>query len=197
MKIKERSNCGGSISMRLVAIIAISITIPLLLRGATGPSWWYNPSLTTSGTAAVGQTGTNDYAAVNQGQVKNLAVTAVNVLNANIPQFGGAGTVLNNLKAALSATSGSTADYAPANIGQLKSVAKPFYDWLLALGYTQGPLTSGTYPWLYSGANANDYAAANIGQVKNLFNFDLAYTTDPSNLLPDWWQLKPLWHTGR
>jgi alpha-tubulin suppressor-like RCC1 family protein len=127
----------------------------------------------------------------NQGQVKNMAVTAVNEFNAALP--GGAGSTLNGLAVSLTATSGSTSDYAAVNLGQLKAIAKPFYDQLFRVDYYGPPaisgttMTSGTYPWIAWGLTANDYSAANIGQVKNLFSFDLTYTSG-TNSLPNWWR---------
>ena len=57
-------------------------------------------------------------------------------------------------------------NYLPINVGQLKEIARPFYDRLIAIGYTS------QYPWV--GVNeTNDFAPVNIGQVKNLFSFDL------------------------
>jgi hypothetical protein len=185
MKPKEKPGRDGRVSLRLL-VIAVSLAVPLLVLGATtGPAWWYNPSLTPSGTPLISGTA-NDYAAVNQGQVKNLAVTAVNELNTDLAQFGGAGQNLNNLALSLTATSTATNDFAAVNLGQLKALAQPFYDWLLTVGYTQGPLASGTYPWIASGLAANDYAVANIGQAKNLFSFDVTYSS-AGNGIPDWW----------
>src|SRR5258708_6367557 len=61
-------------------------------------------------------------------------------------------------------TNGKAADdYAVVNQGQLKRLALPFYNRLIAVGYTQD------LPW--TGGAPDDYAAANIGQVKNLFSF--------------------------
>jgi hypothetical protein len=49
----------------------------------------------------------------------------------------------------------------------LKNVAKPFYDRLIQIGYTNA------LPWSATTADDKDYAIANIGQVKNLFSWDL------------------------
>jgi hypothetical protein len=162
MKPKERPSRGGLVPLRLLVAGAICLGIPLRLF-ASGPAWWSNPSLTVSGTSPVISGTANDYGAANQGQVKNIAITAINELNTDLAQFGGAGPALNSLAVSLSATSAGTNDYAAINIGQLKAVAQPFYDWLLYLGYNGAPLTSGTYPWIGSSSAANDYAVANIG----------------------------------
>jgi hypothetical protein len=70
-------------------------------------------------------------------------------------------------------------DYAALNHGQLKTVAKVFYDRLIAVGYTT------SYPWTTTTADDQNYAAANLGQVKQVFSFDL---TAPVGQLPVWWQ---------
>jgi alpha-tubulin suppressor-like RCC1 family protein/chitodextrinase len=62
-------------------------------------------------------------------------------------------------------------DYQAMNVGQLKHVAKPFYDRLAAVGYSGPPLVAGQlYPW---GPSTDDYMVANIGQVKHIFSFDI------------------------
>jgi hypothetical protein len=72
-------------------------------------------------------------------------------------------------------------NYAPLNLGQVKHVAKPFYDLLMDIGYATN------YPW-QGEACTNDFAMANIGQVKNLFSFDVTSNTDDDGL-PDWWEV--------
>jgi YD repeat-containing protein len=153
-----------------------------------GPSWWYNPALTTTGTAPAFSGNPADFAVANQGQVKNLAVTSINGLYVEIPQFIGTNETLSALEASLCSIGSNTEDYAAVNIGQMKNLVQPIYDFLLQTGYTQGPLISGTYPWIGSLTHA-DYALANIGQIKNLFDFDVTYRTDSTNPLPDWWQM--------
>jgi fibronectin type 3 domain-containing protein len=130
----------------------------------------------TSGTA-------NDYAAVNQGQLKNIALAAITQL--------GVGGNLPALVAQLSATTAATNDYAAVNLGQLKAVAQPIYDAAIAAGYQGPPLVSGGYPWAGLTASANDYAIANIGQVKALFSF---YQT-PTSLIayPGYGQVSLSW----
>jgi hypothetical protein len=57
--------------------------------------------------------------------------------------------------------SARTDDYAAVTLGQLKAMARPFYDRLAAAGL-------GTiYPWPTQG-QADDYALANLGQAKAL-----------------------------
>ena len=68
----------------------------------------------------------------------------------------------------------------------MKALSQPFYDRLLSLGYTLGPLSSGTYPWVGNGLSPNDYAMGNIGQLKQLFSFDVTFSS-ANNGIPDWW----------
>ena len=158
---------------------------PAPALGRDRPGVVDNPSFTTSGTPVISGTA-NDYSAVNQGQLKNIAVTAVNELNTDLAQFGGAGATLNQLAITLTATSAQTNDYAALNLGQLKAVAQPFYDRLISLSCTIPPIISGTYPWAVTGKTPNDYGIANIGEVKQLFSFDVTYSSAGTGI-PDWW----------
>ena len=156
------------------------------LLGAGGPPWWAERGvLDPAATPA-------DYAAVNQGQLKHIATAAFDELNAHLP--GGAGSELETLINLWSTTgtdgnrqavSGSnTSDYSPVNLGMLKAVAKPFYDRLIAVGFTG----ASQHPWLSgTSSNASDYALANIGQVKQLFAFDLVTDANHDGI-PDSWE---------
>jgi hypothetical protein len=130
----------------------------------------------------------DDYAAINQGQFKNFATQAYSELQASAPSWVWSttqGYALTNLIASWSPTSGDA--YVVVNLGQLKTVAKPFYDVLILTGY------SNAYPW--TGTGADDYSAANIGQVKNAFSFNIGLDSD-YNGLPDWWEIKYFGQTG-
>lgn len=162
----------------LGALVLVQLSI-----WAAAPAWWATQGvINTSATA-------DDYAVVNQGQVRNIASKAYAEMEGKIP--GGAG---GDLDAIWGSPAAGTDDYVAVNIGQLKNVAKPFYDRLHALGYTGQPLTVGQiYPW-DGAATVDDYALANIGQVKNLFSFTISSTlVDPNDTdgdgLPDAWEL--------
>jgi hypothetical protein len=127
----------------------------ICFAGTSYPAWWTNRNVITNVAA------TNDYAAVNQGQLKWFATNAYNELNAQLPN--GAGTNIANLIHSFSATN----NYCGVNVGQLKCVASNFYSCLIAAGYAN------QYPWT-GAAQTNDYALANIGQLKNVFNFSIA-----------------------
>jgi hypothetical protein len=151
------------IGLALVAILVLPA-----MANAAGPSWWVARGVLNTNLTA------NDYAAVNQGQVKNVASNAWAEMNANLP--GGAGTNVTALINSFSRTN----NYRAANNGQLKNVAKPFYDRLITVGYTNA------YPWT-GGATTNNYAIANVGQLKNLFAWDITKDTVGDGI-PDWWR---------
>jgi len=167
----------GRVRLHLILALTFLVLMPVFIM-AQAPTWWSERNVINENPA-------NDYGAVNQGQVKNIAVAAVAELNVKLEPWGGAGTALDNLAGALSTTGTQTNDYAAVNLGQLKNLAQPFFDRLLEAGYHGHPLKSGTYPWV-EGA-ANDYAVANIGQVKNLFAFDLVgFDPDDPELMDGW-----------
>ena len=175
MNLPNNGNAHGGVSLRLVLGILVLALLPVLLW-AESPAWWTARGIQNTNPA-------NDYAAANQGQVKNIATAAVAELDASLP--GGAGDVLLALASNLSGTTPNTNDYAAVNLGQLKTVAKPFYDRLSDFGYDGAPLSPGQkYPWEGSTRQPNDYAMANIGQVKNLFSFDVTSIDYYNGTLP-------------
>src|SRR5882757_1067597 len=107
------------------------IATGLVLAGlavASPPAWWAQRGVTTSSTA-------NDYAAANIGQLKHIAKQAYLEMEARLP--GGAGpevTALIDSWAQPPATGVVRNDFAAVNHGQLKSVAKLFYDRLAQVG---------------------------------------------------------------
>jgi hypothetical protein len=150
----------GSVRVSVLVSLLVGILVPAFLW-AGAPAWWATRGVVTPGATA------DDYAAVNQGQVKHIAKQGYEEMKAKLP--GGAGSSLDAVWATPAA---STDDYRAINLGQLKAVAEPFYARLQALGYTGQPLAAGkNRPW--TGTGADDFALANIGQVKNIFSFDL------------------------
>jgi len=161
-----------------IAVAGILLTDTVF---AQAPQWWIDRGIINSNAIQ------NDYAPVNQGQVKNMAVQAMEEFNAALT-FG-AGNNINQLVGGFT----TNLNYAPANIGQLKAVAAPFYDLLNTLGVTNARpagMLSGPYPWSSATNSANDYALANIGQLKYLFSFDTAVLSSDADEdgLPDWWE---------
>jgi hypothetical protein len=146
---------------------------------ARTPSWWEEFNIT-------GEDDADDYAVINQGQLKNLAWGAYQHLEDNtgalVPSGPSAGveTAISGWVDLVTGDPdpGPTADdFAVVNIGQLKALVKPFYTQLIEIGYASG------YPW--SSDTDSNYAAANIGQAKYLFSFDLNYDGN-DNDIPDW-----------
>lgn len=125
------------------------------LAATAVPSWWFARGVIDTNLTA------NDFAAVVQGQVKNMASNAAAEMDADLPPIGAG----SNITALINSFS-PTNNYLGVTLGQLKYVAQPFYDRLRVIGYTNA------YPWT-SSPTTNDYAAANIGQLKNLFAWDL------------------------
>ncbi len=72
-------------------------------------------------------------------------------------------------------------DFAALNQGQLKTVAKLYYDWLKEANYQGIPLSTGqTYPWTATDTDDNSFSLVNIGQLKRVFSFrfDAPVATD-------------------
>jgi probable HAF family extracellular repeat protein len=177
MKLIPRDSRHGISIFRLALTLTIAALVPLLAY-ATAPAWWSQRGVLVQNATA------DDYALVNQGQLKKIAAAAVAEMDAGLP--GGAGTTLHNLVQAWASPTAQTNDFAPVNLGQLKKAAKPFYDRLIATAYAS------SYPWASDPNPPNDFAVANIGQVKKLFSFDfravdVTHDTD-QNGLPDWWE---------
>ncbi len=161
---------------------------------AADPAWW-----TTGNTAIIDSAASHavseNYAPASQGQLKNVAAKAALYLN-NLPGIG-AGAAVNGMVSGFTHTE---SDYSPVLLGQLKAVAKPFYDRLLEVGYdTRANLVArgypsnwaSDYPWNPSTPASENYGPANLGQMKITFSFDL--TGFPAgdnnhNGLPDAWE---------
>jgi hypothetical protein len=165
------------------------MALPLLLQAAdpNDPTWWATAGVTTSNAV-------DDYASINAGQLKNLAVQTAIQFDTLLAPFGGRGSSLTSMTTSLSATGSSTDDYAAVNLGQLKFVALPFYLRLQQIGaFTILPA------WTTPGdTNSDDYALANIGQAKNVFSFIGYFSWTPlsngqysieGNNLGDIWEL--------
>jgi hypothetical protein len=173
---------------------------PVPSNAPTGfPAWWFewnvivptNPT-NTSPTWPGDYPTSDDYSGINQGTLKNLALGAITELQAQLPSAvlsNSNAVALQNLIAGWTTNPATNADnYAAVNQGQLKYIAKQFYDLLGSGSYTAGlglqPTNwTGTYPWPASATNADPYSLANIGQAKYVFSFDL---TAPAGQVPAW-----------
>ncbi len=131
------------------------------------PAWWTQRSVLLAGAAA------DDFAVLNQGQLKQFALAGLGEIEERLPD--GAGPELHtllNLWSKLDAdgqripiSSPLADDYAPVNVGQLKAVALPFRERLAEAGIV--------LPDPFSTVVPDDYALANIGQAKQFFQVDL------------------------
>ncbi|MDZ4287443.1 MAG: hypothetical protein U0984_05775 [Prosthecobacter sp.] len=110
----------------------------------------------------------DDFAAINQGQLKHLAKAAYLEMEERLT--GGAGAAVTALVSGWQTPTSSTDDFAAVTAGQLKAAAKPFYDRLIQAGVL--PAGSG-YPWEGPELTVDDYALVNIGQAKALFAFPI------------------------
>lgn len=162
---------------------------------AQTPVWWETREVLLPDTQP------DDYAAANIGQLKYLATQAAAEMNAQL--LGGAGETINALVASWlqpPAEGVTRDDYAAINQGQLKAIAKLFYDRLAAAGYSGVPLRDGqTYPWPEGTSLADNYALVNIGQLKYVFSFSVpsqpgGFVDTDGNGIDDRWELA---HFGR
>jgi hypothetical protein len=186
------------VAMGLFCVTTLALLAAPVPTGKPGnyPAWWFSRNVIAqkNPTNASPAWPTNyptsdDYSGINQGQLKNMATAAYNELVAQLPSssvwYTPQGYALSSLITSWNPAAGDS--YAGVNLGQLKTVAKPFYDVLIQMGYTNA------YPW--TGTGADDYAGANIGQAKNVFKFDVSVDTD-NNGLPDWWEMHYFGHLG-
>jgi hypothetical protein len=146
-----------------LTILTISIIAATALAQVV-PSWWYTRNVLAPNSVA------DDYAAVNQGQLKHLARQTVAEFNARLP--GGAGDDLNALVDSWLSPSASVDDFQVVTVGQLKALGVPFYKRLDQVRLMMVPDWAPIMvPWsgqsLISPTNED---VVNIGQVKELFS---------------------------
>ncbi|MGJ8632868.1 MAG: hypothetical protein ACSHX7_03030, partial [Luteolibacter sp.] len=184
---------------KLVPGILLMLVIAAL---AVPPLWWESRGVIDE-TAVE-----NNQAAVNLGQAKWMVAQAYEEMDSVVPQD--LGFVLTDLfpeKPGSPDEVWSEAQKTPLNLGQLKSLAKPFYDklneispeWVLSqiqqnhdssavldthywqvgagTSYTEG----GYYPWNPDTPVSENYKPANIGQLKAIFSID--FTQDSESAL--------------
>jgi hypothetical protein len=154
------------------------------------PQWWEIPSETSQQFDYVLGIPESDFAPLLLGQLKYMADKARNELDTVLAPIGGAGPEISTMVDAF--TQNDPADYAPANLGQLKYVAAPFYNRLVAIGFSTWPtgmtFNSSGYPWTENVTSQN-LSPANLGQLKYLFSWQLpAGFVDPQpGEFPQWW----------
>ena len=143
----------------LCEICSALLTGLLLLQSAhaASPDWWVSRSVLKS--SAV----TDDYAVLNQGQLKNLVRAAIYELHDKLP--GGAGNLLSTMLGTWRTQKLNSDDYAAVTVGQLKAVVKLLYD---AMRMARIPIAD---PWPVVTADDDDHAVVNVGQAKRAFAF--------------------------
>ncbi len=145
------------------------------------PAWWIMRGVLDTNAPP------GDYAPVAQGQAKWIAKQAYEELDLLTSATNGVWTNI------LSLISGFTTNnnYLPLNQGQLKNLAKPFYDFLYEIGWSNAvpPGMSGPYPWTTNTNDDADYAPATLGQLKFVFSFDPEKGDSDGDGLPDWWEM--------
>lgn len=181
---------------RLRNIIVFIFCVFFVFAHAELPQWWVERGVATSADAEKTEEAINsNYDAANVGQLMFIASRAAEELNAKVE--GGAGEVIESLVNSFPKydVDNPDANYHSVNIGQVKYVAKPFYDRLWDIeksnaGSVNFPtgmvfLSGGTdasthkYPWSAMPPTPTDsdyapnYEIANIGQIKNLFSWSL------------------------
>jgi hypothetical protein len=185
--------CFPWIGGRACAFAALVALAASALSAQTAPAWWIEREVLIPGATA------DDYAVANVGQLKFIASKAALEMDATLPP-GGAGSAVNGLVFDWKnppAGAPPADDYAVLNQGQLKYVAKLFYDRMADLDYSGPPLSAGaTYPWNEFDTDDDDhYAAVNIGQLKYVFSFVPAlissFPVGDSDVdgLPDAWEV--------
>ena len=146
-------------------LLATQLLLPVQ---AAAPSWWETRGVIIPGKAS------DDFAVINQGQLKYLVSAVVAEMNAKLTD--GAGPSLNALVNAWTTSTAGADDFAVVNVGQLKTVTKAVYQRLLAAG------TIEALPAWATDNGSDDFAVANIGQAKHLFAFEVPDQVSISNI---------------
>jgi len=197
-KVRYQLGAGLALSSMILGVFS-----PFVMAAAP-PVWW-------SERGVVDQSATEaNYAGVNLGQAKWAVDQAYAELSRVVPN--GIGFSVSDLfpeKPVNPDAEWYKNQKKPLNIGQLKALAKPFYDklnevaqpWLiqqmqdnglvLNVSYFKDPSTQDYYPWNPATAIENNYKAANIGQLKAVFSLRFRESRDADSI-PDVWEYATL-----
>lgn len=148
----------------------------LTLSGfSAAPQWWTDYQLPGPLVDA------EDSTSVSKEQMMYFAGRAREYFHATLP--GGADSTIDTFLKTWSMPGQQSDDHHSVTVGQLKTLATPFHDRLIAVKYTK------EYPWKTQATNDENNGVASVGQLKALFAFDLSLDEDqPPNGLPDWWE---------
>ncbi len=154
-------------------LVLLILGMPAWSQSTNLPPWWILRGVADLQTP-------RDFAPVNQGQAKWMATKTASEFDAMLTP-GGAGTNIATLIASFSPTN----NHLPLNLGQLKALAKPFYDRLQSAGATNAYPAGmvAPYPWP-AGTATNDFAMANLGQLKYVFSFN--FDQDADGMADSW-----------
>jgi hypothetical protein len=205
-RVMTRMFCWGA----LLTECALAGPVPTSTKPAHYPDWWFERDVIVRKPSEINNldpqwplhyNAPDDFGVANIGQLKLIASKAAEEMETLLPAPG-AGSAIHSLLAGWDPGLGGVDrdDYAVLNQGQLKYVAKLFYDRLADFGYSGPPLFGGAlYPWTHGSApeaTADDdsYAAVNLGQLKHVFSFvpAAAVPLDDSDGdgLPDDWEVQ-------
>ena len=174
---KHASSEDSSFTVQQGTLMAVIFVAMAMTVQATQPSWW------TATGGPLNSNPANDYAAANQGQLKQFTQKAVLYMDSGLS--GGAGTPLDSLVMGwsnyyqtngFSSTNPAPMDLKAVNQGQVKYIANRVYPVLAASGYM-----STNYP-AWTQTNASDYKVANLGELKKVFAFEFAAPQTPFGL---------------
>ena len=187
---------------------------------ASAPEWWVERGVSEPGFDHFSDAAREDsLSAANAGQLKNIAAKARDELNEKLSGAGGAGAEIEEMVASFK-TYGQSEDpgenFEVVNVGQLKFVAKPFFDRLYAAGQSRPDCVSlngivlyenTKYPWPPKPADESpdlaawqeeQFEAATVGQLKYLFSWSVSGSHSSGSLpggtdgngngIPDWWE---------
>jgi len=179
--------------------IFLALVLPNTTLRSDQPAWWQDRGILQT----PGSTASENYAVANLGQAKHMAETAYSVFEEKFQTD--LGFTLDSIippqlaPGDLGYEASLAANYTPLNVGQLKALATPFYDFLVREAPTWLPLlfeTNGlgsdwphNYPWIPddpANPDPENYAPANIGQLKLAFSFDFALDSDGDSLYDHW-----------
>ncbi len=189
-----------------VALLYITLFVWIPCIEASDPGWWTDPATRIIDPAHT-DPDRGHRSPANLGQLKHVAAMARAHLDTYLPD--GAGPEIDALVAAFDSPEQSDDDpYAPVLIGQLKALAKPYYDRLMTFSFDTRyslqvhglpPGWAYDYPWppappamgqpgydpaIRAAWVEGNFAPALLGQLKLVFSFDLSA---PAGELPEWW----------
>lgn len=161
----------GAVYRRRLSLGCLAVVVGLFVAQTTLsqiPAWWANRGVIVTNQTA------RDFSPLNQGQLKWMVSQAALEFSNAVPNFAVYGSNILNIVHGFSTSN----NYQVVNIGQLKYLAQPFYDFLWTNGctnasiYPDGVVTA--YPWSGLTNAVQDFSMANAGQAKYVFSFDLA-----------------------